>query len=94
MKYKGLMIFLLAMSFLLPPGVYAHGVRGKISAGGLVVTAEYDTGEPMSYAKVKILAPGETVIFQSGTFLLQVVIVPFRTLYLFSPSFSNDCPVM
>ena len=66
MKYKGLMISFLAMIFLLPPAVYAHAVRGKISAGGLVVTAEYDTGEPMSHAKVKILAPGAKLTFQSG----------------------------
>jgi len=66
MKYKGLMIPLLAATLLLPSAVYAHRVEGKVETGAIVVTAHYDTGEPMSYAKVKILAPGETVIFQSG----------------------------
>jgi nickel transport protein len=66
MKYRGLMIFLLGVIFLLPPVIYAHGVMGKIDAGGVVVSAEYDTGEPMSYAKVKISAPGARLTFQSG----------------------------
>ncbi len=46
--------------------IYAHGVRGRVDAGGMVVTAQYDTGEPMSYAKVNISAPGAKLSFQSG----------------------------
>jgi len=66
MKYKGLTIFFLGIIFLLPRVIYAHGVRGKVDAGGVVVIAEYDSGEPMSYARVKISAPGARLTFQSG----------------------------
>jgi nickel transport protein len=66
MKFRGLMMFFLAMIFLLPPQIYAHGVRGKVDAGGMVVTAEYDDGEPMSYARVEISAPDSKLPFQSG----------------------------
>ena len=59
------MFFLVVIS-LLPGMIYAHGVRGKVDTGGIVVAAQYDTGEPMSYAKVKIMAPGAKLIFQSG----------------------------
>ena len=60
------MTLFLGVIFLLPPVIYAHGVSGKIDAGGIVVTAVYDSGEPMSYAKVKISAPGARLTFQSG----------------------------
>lgn len=63
---KKCIIFFLAIFSLAPYGVFAHGVRGKVGAGGLVVTAQYDTGEPMSYAKVNISAPGAKLSFQSG----------------------------
>ena len=60
------MVFFLGVNFLLPTPLYAHGVNGKVDAGGVVVTAEYDSGEAMSYAKVKISAPGAKITFQSG----------------------------
>ncbi|MBE9581935.1 MAG: hypothetical protein IMF18_09985 [Proteobacteria bacterium] len=66
MKYRWSTIFFLAVTFLPFPSLYAHGVSGKIDAGGVVVTGQYDTGEPMSYAKVKISAPGARLTFQSG----------------------------
>jgi nickel transport protein len=66
MKYKGLMPLFLAVIFLLPLRLYGHGVTGKVHAGGMVVSAEYDTGEAMSYAKVKVSAPGAELTFQSG----------------------------
>lgn len=50
----------------MPCLVYAHGVQGSVENGGLVVTAQYDTGEAMSYAKVSISAPGAKLSFQSG----------------------------
>jgi nickel transport protein len=66
MRHNELVILFLIMTFLPRSALYAHGVRGKVSTGGIVVTAEYDTGEPMSYAKVKISALGTDLIFQSG----------------------------
>ena len=60
------MVLFLAMIFLSPPTLYGHAPSGEVGSGGIVVTTRYDTGEPMSYAKVKISAPGADVIFQSG----------------------------
>lgn len=60
------MIFISGVIFLVPSLLYAHGVMGKVDTGGIVVTAQYDTGEPMSYAKVRISAPGAELSFQSG----------------------------
>ncbi len=66
MKYKALIFFFLAMIFLPLPLLYAHGVKSTVEKGGIVVTAQYDTGEAMSYARVKISAPGARLTFQSG----------------------------
>jgi nickel transport protein len=66
MRYEKVVIFFLFMFFTLPPILYAHGVMGKVDTGGMVVSARYDTGEPMSYARVKIAAPGTKLTFQSG----------------------------
>jgi len=51
-----------------PLNVYAHGVEGEVRSfkGGVVVTATYDTDEPMSYAEVEIYAPNSKLKFQSG----------------------------
>jgi len=62
---KSLVIFL-GIITLLPFRLYAHGVSGRVDAGGIVVSAQYDSGEAMSYAKVKISAPGAELTFQSG----------------------------
>ncbi len=66
MKYKKLTIYVFAVFFLFSFQVYAHGVKGRVDYGGIVVTSKYDSGEPMSYAKVKILAPSAKLTFQSG----------------------------
>jgi nickel transport protein len=66
MAYKKFVIFFLFMLFMLPSILCAHGVMGKVDTGGMVVSARYDTGEAMSYAKVKIAAPGTKLTFQSG----------------------------
>ena len=58
-------ILIIFYSFLTSP-LYAHGVRGKIARGGIVIIAEYTTGEPMSYAKVVITAPDKKIPFQIG----------------------------
>lgn len=66
MKYSALTFFFLAVVFMSPSLLYAHGVQGSVENGGLVVTSEYDTGEAMSYAKVAISAPKAKLTFQSG----------------------------
>jgi nickel transport protein len=66
MKYKSLILFSLILAFCLPTIVYAHGVMSKIDTGGIVVSAMYDTGETMDYARVTVLAPGSSLKFQSG----------------------------
>lgn len=64
-KHAVLIIFF-AIIILMPPLLHAHGVKGEVGSGGIVVIAEYDTGEPMSYAKVTISAPEAKLMFQSG----------------------------
>jgi len=66
MRYRALMIFMSGMIFLVPSLLHGHGAMGKVDAGGIAVTAQYDTGEAMSYAKVNISAPGAELTFQSG----------------------------
>ncbi len=66
MQYKKLMIYLCTIIFLIPFSVYGHGVKGKTDSGGIIVSAEYDSGEPMSYAKTKIISPDTKLTFQSG----------------------------
>jgi nickel transport protein len=66
MMYRKRMVLIVTLAFLLPSPLFAHGVKGLVKEGGLVVTAQYDTGEAMSYAKVKISAPGAKLTFQSG----------------------------
>ena len=44
-----------------------HGVRGRIgSETSILVEAEYDDGEPVSYAAVEVLDPEEKIPFQTG----------------------------
>jgi nickel transport protein len=66
MKHNRTTILVLVIILILPALLYAHGVTGMVQAGGLVVTAQYDTGEAMSYAKVSIAAPNAKLPFQSG----------------------------
>ena len=67
MKYRSLIFSFLAMAAMLSPVLLcAHGVTGKTGTGGIVVSAMYDTGEAMDYAKVTILAPDANLKFQSG----------------------------
>jgi nickel transport protein len=63
---KASMMLFLGVILLLPLSLHAHGVMGTVGSGGVVVTAQYNTGEAMSYARVKILAPGAGLTFQSG----------------------------
>lgn len=66
MKHGRLVIFLAIMTVIIPRLLHAHGVQGTVKEGGLVVTAQYDTGEAMSYAKVRISAPCAKLAFQTG----------------------------
>jgi len=66
MMYRKRMFLIATLAFLLPSPLFAHGVKGTVKEGGLVVTAQYDTGEAMSYARVKISAPDAKLLFQSG----------------------------
>ena len=65
-NYRKPIVFFTFIIFSLPITLFAHGVRGKIDFGAVVVTAQYDTGEAMCYAKVTILAPEAQLPFQSG----------------------------
>jgi nickel transport protein len=57
--------FAIAMSA--PPSCRAHGVDGSVErTEGYCVTAQYDDGEAMSYAAVKINAPDSDLVFQKG----------------------------
>jgi len=47
--------------------VWGHGTEGVAEKEeGILVSAEYDDGEPMNYAEVKILAPESDIPFQKG----------------------------
>lgn len=46
---------------------WCHGVMGTVTEiKAYCITAMYDDGEPMSYAKVEIMAPETSLPFQSG----------------------------
>ncbi len=66
MMNKASMMLFLGVILLLPLPLHAHGVMGTVGSGGMVVTAQYNTGEAMSYARVNISAPGARLTFQSG----------------------------
>ena len=66
MKYANLVIIAFILTAIMPCLIHAHGVQGTVENGGIVVTAQYDTAEAMSYAKVKISAPRAKLTFQSG----------------------------
>ncbi len=55
-------------SFILSPTkAYSHSTKGQISiTKGLSVQAKYSTGEPMSYAQIKVYQPAESIPFQQG----------------------------
>lgn len=59
-------IFFAIVIFMTPCLTHAHSVKSTVDKGGIVVTAQYNTGEAMSYAMVKISAPGSGLTFQSG----------------------------
>lgn len=49
------------------PSCRAHGLDGTVErTDGYCVTAQYDDGEPASYAAVEIKAPDADIVFQKG----------------------------
>jgi nickel transport protein len=66
MKHSASVLIALFHVFLAAGLLYAHGVQGSVEKGGLAVTARYDTGEVMSYAKVRVSAPSARLPFQTG----------------------------
>jgi nickel transport protein len=57
----------LAFSMLAAAPCWSHGVHGYVEhTDGYCVTAQYDDGEPMSYAAVEIKAPDSNIAFQTG----------------------------
>ncbi len=62
------MAALIAVIMLVPITILAHGITRTIDQGkSMVVTALYDDGEPISYASVKVFAPGKgDVEYQNG----------------------------
>jgi len=57
----------LVLVMLVVAPCWSHGVDGIIEpAEGYCVTAQYDDGEPMSYAAVEIKAPDSQTGFQTG----------------------------
>jgi nickel transport protein len=62
-----LAICLSAVMMWAAPSCRAHGVDGYVEREeGYCVTAQYDDGEPMSYAAVEIKAPDSDIVFQKG----------------------------
>jgi nickel transport protein len=66
MKTRLRYIPFLIWSLLPAASLHAHGVQGRIDSGAVVVSAAYDSGEPVRYAKVTISGPDSKVAFQSG----------------------------
>lgn len=64
MRWLGLLGIIICLA--MPVTLNAHGVTGEVFKGGIVVFAQYDTGEPMSYAKIEIYAPNSQAKFQGG----------------------------
>ena len=63
---RKMIVFFSTIILFLPFNLFAHGVKGKIDYGAVVITALYDTGEGMCYAKVNVMAPEVQLPFQSG----------------------------
>lgn len=66
MKTRKLLLLLVIIIGGCATCLYAHGVSGLVSRGGVVIAATYDSADPMSYARVTIFAPGVELPFQGG----------------------------
>lgn len=66
MKFITLLCVTMCLSAI-AENVWSHGVIGRIGSGkGILVEAEYDDGEPMTYASIEIFDSEENLPFQSG----------------------------
>jgi nickel transport protein len=65
---KAMLIVAATMTFTLMASVsWSHGTRGFTeSAPGIRVKAEYDDGDPISFAEVQVTAPENGGVFQTG----------------------------
>jgi len=66
MRARKIYLFLAMILGVYTTCLHAHGVSGTASRGGIVIAASYDSGDPMSYSKVTIFAPGVKLSFQGG----------------------------
>lgn len=66
MKFITLLCVTMCLSAI-AENVWSHGVLGRIGSGkGVLVEAEYDDGEPMTYASIEIFDSEDNLPFQSG----------------------------
>ena len=67
MMKRTMVISVIMLSMLATSPVWGHGTEGYTeAAAGVLIKAEYDDGEPMSYAAVEITAPEKGAVFQKG----------------------------
>ena len=67
MKTLFLLLAWQTVALIMTAACWSHGVDGYIErATGYCITAEYDDGEPMSYAAVEIRSPDGSTAFQTG----------------------------
>ena len=60
LKQKIIIMALIVMASINTGSLLAHGITRTIEQGkSMVITAYYDDGEPISYASVKVFAPGK-----------------------------------
>ncbi len=68
LKQKIIIMALIVMASINTGSLLAHGITRTIEQGkSMVITAYYDDGEPISYASVKVFAPGnKETEYQNG----------------------------
>lgn len=45
---------------------FSHGLTHEVLQGGVGVRAEYEAGDPMAFAEVRVFAPGQEEVYQEG----------------------------
>lgn len=67
MTYPNYLFCFIAMLFLFPGNLLAHGVEGTVGpARSFCADFHFDDGGPMSYAEVKIMLSGQKLPLQKG----------------------------